>query len=48
LISGATGNAMSPYQAEQQIIAGAGQKFHSGVVDTFTKILEAQAQSAGA
>jgi hypothetical protein len=48
LINGANGKGLSPYQAEQQIIAGAGQKFHSGVVDTFTKVLDAQAQGAGA
>lgn len=48
LISGASGKPRSPYQAEQEIIAGAGQKFHSGVVDALTKIVGAQAQSAGA
>jgi HD-GYP domain-containing protein (c-di-GMP phosphodiesterase class II) len=42
LISGAEGKAMSPYQAEQQILAGAGQKFHAGVVDAFAKAMGQQ------
>jgi hypothetical protein len=48
LISGTDGKALSPAQAEQEIVAGAGQKFHSGVVDAFTKILGKQAKAAGA
>jgi HD-GYP domain-containing protein (c-di-GMP phosphodiesterase class II) len=48
LISGADGKALSPYQAEQEIVAGAGQKFHSGVVQAFTKIVDGEAKSAGA
>ncbi len=48
LISGAGGKALSPYQAEQEILAGAGQKFHAGVVSALTKILDAQAKGAGA
>jgi hypothetical protein len=47
-ISGSNGKNMSPSQAEQEIIAGSGQRFHSGVVEAFTKILNAQAQGAGA
>jgi hypothetical protein len=45
LISGAEGKAMSPYQAEQQILAGAGQKFHPGVVDAFAKAMGEQASA---
>jgi HD-GYP domain-containing protein (c-di-GMP phosphodiesterase class II) len=48
LISGAEGKAMSPYQAEQQILAGAGQKFHAGVVDAFAKAMGEQAKGVGA
>jgi len=48
LISGANGKALSPAQAEQEIVAGAGQKFHNGVVDAFTKALGGQAKGAGA
>jgi hypothetical protein len=48
LISGADGKVLSPAQAEQEIVAGAGQKFHVGVVEALTKILSAQAKSAGA
>lgn len=48
LISGAEGKAMSPYQAEQQIMAAAGQKFHSGVVDAFAKAMGEQAKGVGA
>ena len=39
LISGANGKALSPQQAEEEIIAGAGQKFHTGVVDAFAKAI---------
>ena len=48
LISGAAGKSLSPHQAEEEIVAGAGQKFHAGVVDAFTKVLDGQAKSAGA
>jgi len=48
LISGAGGKALSPDQAEREIVAGAGQKFHAGVVDALTKILNGQAEGAGA
>jgi hypothetical protein len=48
LISGAEGKALSPAQAEEQIVAGAGQRFHAGVVEAFAKIVKARAQSAGA
>jgi hypothetical protein len=46
LISGANGKALSPQQAEQEIVAGSGQKFHSGVVDALTKILDGRAKGA--
>jgi hypothetical protein len=48
LIGGEGGRAMSPYQAEQQILAGAGQKFHKGVVDAFAKAMGERTQGAGA
>src|SRR6267143_2825695 len=48
LISGVDGKVLSPSQAEQEIVAGAGQKFHDGVVEALTKILGAQAKGAGA
>jgi hypothetical protein len=48
LISGANGKALSPQQAEQEIVAGSGQRFHSGVVDALTKILDSRAQGASA
>jgi response regulator RpfG family c-di-GMP phosphodiesterase len=37
LISEVDGNPLARDQAEQRILAGAGQKFHSGVVDAFAK-----------
>jgi hypothetical protein len=48
LISGAGGRSLSPAQAEQEIVAGAGQRFDRGVVDAFTKALGGQAKGAGA
>jgi len=48
LISGADGKALSPDQAEAQIVAGAGQKYHAGVVDALAKIVCGRAQGAGA
>jgi len=48
LISGAAGKSLSPHQAEEEIVAGAGQKFHAGVVEAFTKVLGGQAKGAGA
>jgi len=48
LISGADGKVMSPLQAEQEILAGAGQRFHPGVVDAFAKAFGARSQGAGA
>jgi hypothetical protein len=48
LISGKGCKALSPYQAEQEIVAGAGQKFHAGVVNAFKKIVDGEAKGAGA
>ncbi len=48
LISGAGGKPMSPYQAEQEILAGSGKKFHSGVVEAFGKVIAERARGAGA
>jgi hypothetical protein len=48
LISGTGAEAMSPFQAEQVIVEGSGQKFHSGVVDAFTKIVNGRAKGANA
>jgi hypothetical protein len=48
LISGANGKAMSPQQAEEEILAGAGQKFNSGVVDAFAKAIGLRAKGMGA
>jgi len=39
---------MSPDQAEREIIAGSGQKYHAGVVDAFAKAMGMQAKAAGA
>jgi hypothetical protein len=48
LISGAGGKALSPAQAEAEILAGSGKRFHSGVVDAFAKAMGMQAKGAGA
>ena len=48
LTSNAYGKALSPQQAEQEIIAGAGQKFHPGVVDAFVQAFGDRARGAGA
>lgn len=48
LISGAGGKALSPSQAEAEILAGSGKKFHSGVVDAFAKAMGIQAKGASA
>jgi hypothetical protein len=48
LTNGGDGHAMSPQEAEREIAAGAGQKFHVGVVEAFKKTLHAQAKTAGA
>jgi hypothetical protein len=46
--SGHEGHPLSPKQAEDEIVAGAGGKFHSGVVDAFKKTFEERAWGAGA
>jgi HD-GYP domain-containing protein (c-di-GMP phosphodiesterase class II) len=48
LISGVDGKVLSPLQAEQEILAGAGQRFHPGVVDAFAKAFGTRSQGAGA
>jgi hypothetical protein len=48
LISGGNGKALSPDQAEQEILAGAGQRFHAGVVDAFAKAMGERANGVGA
>jgi len=48
LISNANGEAVSPDEAERVIVAGAGQKFHTGVVDALTKILARRSRGVGA
>lgn len=47
-IGGTNGKAISPQQAEEEIMAGAGVKFNSGVVDAFAKAIGLRAKSAGA
>ena len=48
LITGATGQPLSPKRAEDEIIAGAGGRFHKGVVDAFKKTFEERAREASA
>lgn len=48
LISGANGKPMSPQQAEEEIMAGSGQNFNSGVVDAFAKAVGLKAKGIGA
>jgi hypothetical protein len=48
LISGAGGKSMSPHQAEQEILAESGKRFHSGVVEAFGKVIVDRARGAGA
>jgi hypothetical protein len=48
LISGGDGKSLSPDQAQQEIVAGSGERFHAGVVEAFTKIVGGQARGAGA
>jgi hypothetical protein len=47
LISGTDGKALSPDQAEREIVAGSGQRFNAGVVEAFTKIVGSRAQGVG-
>lgn len=46
--AGPQGQPHSPKQAEDEIIAGAGGRFHSGVVDAFKKTFEESARGASA
>lgn len=46
LTNSAYGKALSPHQAEQEIIAGAGEKFNAGVVDAFVKAFGERARGA--
>jgi hypothetical protein len=48
LVSGAEGKPLSPLQAEEEILAGAGQKYHKGVVEAFAQIVGMQARGASA
>ncbi|MBZ5655658.1 MAG: hypothetical protein LAO56_10310 [Acidobacteriia bacterium] len=46
--TGHIGQPLSPKVAEDEIIAGAGGRFHSGVVDAFKKTFEERARGASA
>ncbi len=46
LVSDLNGEAVSSEDAEQQIIAGAGQKFHTGVVEALGKVLNRKTKGA--
>jgi hypothetical protein len=48
LIGGVGGKLLTPDQAQQEIVAGAGQRFHSGVLDAFAKTFGVLAKGAGA
>ncbi len=48
LTSGVDGKAMSPDQAEKEILAGSGKKFHAGVVEALETILGGRSRGAGA
>jgi hypothetical protein len=48
LTGGLTGKALLPHEAEKEILAGAGQRFHSGVVGALGKAVERQAKGVGA
>jgi hypothetical protein len=45
---GPKGQPVSPEQAEQEIVAGRDQKYHSGVVDAFVKAFGERGRAAGA
>jgi hypothetical protein len=42
------GHRLSPQQAEEEIISGAGKRFHSGVIEAFKKSFDERAQGASA
>lgn len=48
LISGDGGRSLSPAQAQQEIVAGAGKKFDEKVVEAFTEVIGGRAHGAGA
>jgi len=48
LTNGANGKALSPAQAEKEIVYGAGAKYDAGVVDAFVKAFAERAHGAGA
>lgn len=48
LTDSAYGKGLSPQQAEQEIIAGAGEKYDAGVVEAFAKAFGDRARAAGA
>jgi hypothetical protein len=48
MTSSAYGNALSPEQAREEIVAGAGEKYSAGVVDAFVKAFAERARSAQA
>jgi len=48
LTNSAHGKALSPAQAEKEIVAGAGAKFDAGVVEAFVKAFAERARGAGA
>lgn len=48
LMSGVDGRSLSPDQAQREIVAGSGEKFHAGVVEAFSKVVGVQARGAGA
>lgn len=48
LTNNAHGKALSPAQAEQEIMAGAGEQYNAGVVDAFVKAFAERARGANA
>jgi hypothetical protein len=48
LTGGLSAKAMLPHEAEKEILAGAGQRFHSGVVGALGKAVERHAKGVGA
>jgi hypothetical protein len=46
--SGDKGRTFSPRQAEEEIVAASGVRFHSGVIDAFKRTFEERAQGTGA
>ena len=46
--AGDKGRTFSPRQAEEEIVAASGVRFHSGVIDAFKRTFEERAQGTGA